>query len=118
MNNGNLDAKRDWGYAGDYVNAMWMMLQQDEPEDYVIGTGITHSVRELVETAFKVVDLNWKDYVVVDPKFIRPAEVTLLQGDPSKAREKLNWKPRVKFEKLISMMVHADIEKLERDNFK
>lgn len=95
---GNLDAKRDWGYAGDYVEAMWLMLQQDEPEDYVIATGETHSVRELVEIAFKHVGLEWEDYVVVDPKFVRPAEVDILLGDSTRAREKLKWQPRIKFE--------------------
>jgi len=111
---GNLDAKRDWGYAGDYVKAMWLMLQQETPDDYVISTGQTHSVRELVELAFKCVDIdNWEDYVKVDKRLYRPAEVHVLQGDSSKAREKLGWKPEVSFEELIKMMVEADIKRLE-----
>lgn len=109
---GNLDAKRDWGFAGDYVRAMWLMLQQDEPDDYVVATGETHSVQELVEVAFSAVDLNWQDYVVQDPKFIRPAEVDLLIGDPAKAKEKLGWVPEVSFEQLIHRMVQADLERL------
>lgn len=110
---GNLDAQRDWGYAGDYVEAMWHMLQQDEPDDYVIATGETHSVRELCEIAFEHVGLNWQDHVVVDERFYRPAEVDLLVGDASKARAKLGWKPTVNFESLIKMMVDADLEALE-----
>ena len=108
---GNLDAKRDWGFAGDFVEAMWLMVQQDEPEDYVISTDEAHSVKELVEVAFDYVGLNWKDYVVVDPKFVRPAEVDLLLGDSAKARNKLKWQPKVKFEELIRMMVDYDIER-------
>lgn len=108
---GNLDAKRDWGYAGDYVEAMWLMLQQDEPEDYVISTDETHSVEELVEIAFTHAGLEWRDYVVIDPKFVRPAEVDLLMGDSSKAREKLKWQPKVKFAELVKMMVDHDIER-------
>ena len=108
---GNLDAKRDWGFAGDFVEAMWLMLQQDEPEDYVISTDEAHSVKELVEVAFDHVGLNWKDYVVVDHKFVRPAEVDLLLGDSAKARNKLKWQPKVKFEELIRMMVDYDIER-------
>lgn len=113
---GNLDSKRDWGYAPDYVEAMWLMLQQDKPEDYVIGTGETHSIQELVETAFKVVGIdNWQDHVqsgnLAD---MRPAEVDLLVADPSKAKAKLNWKPKVNFEKLVQIMVEADLE-AERD---
>jgi GDPmannose 4,6-dehydratase len=111
---GNLDAKRDWGYAGDYVKAMWLMLQQDSPDDYVIATGSTHSVRELCEKAFSVCDLDWEDYVRVDPRFIRPAEVDLLVGDSSKAREQLGWRPEVDFDALIEMMVKADIEALKQ----
>jgi GDPmannose 4,6-dehydratase len=108
---GNLDAKRDWGYAGDYVKAMWMMLQQDEPDDYVIATGETHSIEELVERAFAEVGIdNWRDYVRQDPKFFRPAEVDLLIGDPSKAREQLGWKPEVSFPELVSMMVQNDLQ--------
>ncbi len=108
---GNLDAKRDWGFAGDFVEAMWLMIQQDEPEDYVISTDEAHSVKELVEVAFDHVGLNWKDYVVVDHKFVRPAEVDLLLGDSAKARNKLKWQPKVKFEELIRMMVDYDIER-------
>jgi len=108
---GNLDAKRDWGFAGDFVEAMWLMVQQDEPEDYVISTDEAHSVKELVEVAFNHVGLNWKDYVVVDHKFVRPAEVDLLLGDSAKARNKLKWQPKVKFEELIRMMVDYDIER-------
>jgi len=112
---GNLDAKRDWGFAGDYVKAMWLMLQQDEPEDYVIATSITHSVKDLVKIAFDHVNLNWEDYVVVDPKFVRPAEVDLLLGDSTKAVEKLGWKPEVDFKSLIKMMVDADLEKVKNN---
>ena len=108
---GNLDAKRDWGFAGDFVEAMWLMVQQDEPEDYVISTDEAHSVKELVEVAFDHAGLNWKDYVVVDHKFVRPAEVDLLLGDSAKARNKLKWLPKVKFEELIRMMVDYDIER-------
>ncbi|MCS6770813.1 MAG: GDP-mannose 4,6-dehydratase [Kiritimatiellae bacterium] len=111
---GNLDAKRDWGYAGDYVKAMWMMLQQPSPDDYVIATGESHSVREFLELAFGYVGLNWRDYVVIDPKFLRPAEVDFLLGDPSKARQKLGWKPEVSFEQLVRMMVDADLERIQR----
>ena len=111
---GNLDAKRDWGFAGDYVEAMWLMLQQDEPDDYVIATGKTHSVREFVELAFSEVGLNWEKHVVVDPKFVRPAEVELLIGDSSKAKRVLGWKPKVNFEELVKMMVMADVERLSR----
>ncbi len=111
---GNLDSKRDWGFAGDYVRAMWMMLQQDEPEDYVVGTGETHSVQELCEVAFSHVGLDWHDYVVQDPRFMRPAEVDLLVADPSKAHRKLGWRPNVSFEALIGMMVDADIALLKQ----
>lgn len=106
---GNLEAQRDWGYAGDYVEMMWMMLQQDGPDDYVIATGVTHSVEDLVRIAFGYVDLNWKDYVKIDPQFVRPAEIDLLVGDATKAREKLGWEPRVSFEELIRLMVDSDI---------
>ena len=106
---GNLDAKRDWGFAGDYVRAMWMMLQQDAPDDYVVATGETHSVREFLEIAFKHVGLQYEDYVVIDPEFIRPAEVELLLGNPKKAHEKLGWKPEVSFKQLVTMMVDADL---------
>jgi GDPmannose 4,6-dehydratase len=109
---GNLDARRDWGFAGDYVEAMWRMLQQPTPQDYVIGTGRTHSVRELVEAAFGHVGLDWQKYVVTDPRFIRPAEVDLLQADPSKARRDLGWSPKVGFKELVAMMVDADLERL------
>jgi GDPmannose 4,6-dehydratase len=109
---GNLEAKRDWGFAGDYVRAMWQMLQQESPDDYVVATGVTHSVRELVETAFGCVDLDWKKYVVQDPEMYRPAEVDLLVGDASKANRVLNWKPKVSFAELIRMMVEADLERL------
>jgi GDPmannose 4,6-dehydratase len=108
---GNLDAKRDWGFAGDYVEAMWLMLQQEEPDDYVIATGETHTVKELVEIAFQHVGLNYQDYVVQDPQFMRPAEVDILLGDPSKAKHKLGWKPKVPFEDLVKMMVDSDIAK-------
>jgi GDPmannose 4,6-dehydratase len=111
---GNLEAQRDWGYAGDYVEAMWLMLQQDEPDDYVIATGKTHSVRELCEVAFGRLGLDYRDYVVSDPKFYRPAEVDQLVGDASKARRVLGWEPRVSFEELIHMMVDADMEALQR----
>ena len=107
---GNLDAKRDWGYAEDYVKAMWLMLQQDEPQDYVIATGETHSVREFVQKAFDYVGLNWEDYVIVDEKFYRPSEIYELKGDSSKARSKLGWAPTVSFERLIEMMVDEDLK--------
>jgi len=113
---GNLDSKRDWGYAGDYVKAMWLMLQQDEPDDYVVGTGRTHSVRELCEVAFGYLDLDWRDHVVVDPKFLRPADVDFLVADATKARTKLGWEPAVTFEELIQMMVAADLEALKKEN--
>ncbi len=109
---GNLDARRDWGFAGDYVDAMWRMLQRPSPQDYVIGTGQTHSVRELVEAAFSHVGLDWQAHVVTDPKFMRPAEVDLLLADPTKARQELGWTPRVSFHELIAMMVDADLERL------
>jgi GDPmannose 4,6-dehydratase len=108
---GNLDARRDWGFAGDYVKAMWLMLQQDEPDDFVIGTGDTRSVRELCEVAFKYVGLDYRDYVVQDAKFLRPAEVDLLVADASKAQGKLRWKPEVTFHALVRMMVDADLER-------
>ncbi|MEK4438317.1 GDP-mannose 4,6-dehydratase [Paenibacillus sp. FSL K6-2862] len=108
---GNLDAKRDWGFAGDYVKAMWLMLQQDEADDYVISTGETHTIEELVEIAFSHVGLNWRDYVVVDQKFVRPAEVDLLLGDCTKAKEQLGWELEVGFEQLVKMMVDSDLEK-------
>lgn len=107
---GNLEAKRDWGYAGDYVYAMWLMLQQDEPDDYVIATNETHSVKEFIQLAFDYVGLNWEDYVVVDEQFYRPAEVKLLQGDYSKGKEKLKWEPKLRFEEIVKLMVDADMK--------
>jgi GDPmannose 4,6-dehydratase len=115
---GNLEAKRDWGYAGDYVKAMWLMLQQDEPEDYVIATGETHSVKEFVELAFSYVGLNWKDYVTVDKMFYRPAEIYELRGDYSKARIKLGWEPTTSFDELVKMMVDADMNTFGQQNRK
>ena len=112
---GNLDAKRDWGFAGDYVKAMWMMLQQARPDDYLVATGQTHSVRDLVQIAFAHVDLDWNKFVKVDRSFLRPAEVDLLVGDPSKARRELGWQPSVTFEQMIKMMVDADLERLTRE---
>jgi GDPmannose 4,6-dehydratase len=106
---GNLEAQRDWGFAGDYVEAMWLMLQQDEPDDYVIATNETHSVREFAESAFRNAGLDWEEYVVVDKKFFRPAEVHILRGDYSKGKEKLGWEPKVRFEELVKMMVDADL---------
>jgi GDPmannose 4,6-dehydratase len=111
---GNMEARRDWGYAGDYVRAMWLMLQQDKPDNYVIGSGTTHSVRELCEVAFGCLDLDWEKYVVVDPKFYRPAEVDLLVSDPSKARRVLGWEPIVSFQELVQMMVDTDLEALQK----
>ena len=107
---GNLDAQRDWGYAGDYVEAMWLMLQQDQPDDYVVATGETHSVRDFVEAAFNYVDLDWHDYVEVDPRYFRPADVEYLRGDPGKAKQKLGWEPQVSFSQLVEMMVEADLQ--------
>ena len=111
---GNLDSRRDWGYAGDYVRAMWMMLQRDEPEDFVVGTGETHSVREFCNIAFGYLDLDYKDYVVQDERFYRPAEVDLLVSDPARAETRLGWSRTVDFEGLIHMMVDSDLESLER----
>ncbi len=111
---GNLDAKRDWGYAPDYVESMWLMLQQDEPDDYVVATSKTHSVRDFVERAFEVVDMDWQKYVKVDKKFLRPIDVNFLQGDYSKAKEKLKWEPKVEFEELVELMVKGDLEKWEK----
>lgn len=113
---GNLQAKRDWGYAGDYVRAMWLMLQQSEPDDYVVGTGETHTVQEFCEIAFDQVGLDWEKYVVVDPKFYRPAEVDLLLSDPTKANTKLGWKPLVSFDQLVRMMVDEDLRILRQKN--
>jgi GDPmannose 4,6-dehydratase len=112
---GNLDAKRDWGFAGDYIEAMWLMLQQDEADDYVVATGETHSVREFCEKAFACVGLDWEKYVKIDPRYFRPAEVDLLLGDPAKAKQKLGWQPRVDFDGLVRMMVDADVESARRE---
>jgi len=111
---GNLKAQRDWGYAGDYVEAMWLMLQQKRPDDYVIATGVTHSVREFVELAFEYAGLNWKKYVIIDKKFYRPAEVNILKGDYNKAKRVLGWKPKVEFSDLVKMMVFSDMERVRR----
>lgn len=110
---GNMDAKRDWGFAGDYVEAMWLMLQQSEPDDFVVAMGETHSVQEFVELAFGHAGLDWKKYVVIDPKFMRPAEVDLLVGSPEKAKTKLGWKPKVSFPELVKMMVDADLKGIQ-----
>lgn len=112
---GNLDAKRDWGYAKDYVEAMWLMLQQDEPDDYVIATNETHSVREFVAETFGLLDLDWKAYVDYDERYERPSEVDLLIGDGAKARKKLNWEPKVKFKELVRIMVDADLELAKKE---
>lgn len=114
---GNLEAKRDWGFAGDYVLAMWLMLQQDKPEDFVIATNQTHSVGEFVELAFDHVGLDWKKFVVADKTFFRPAEVHLLKGDYSKAKRILSWKPKVRFQQLVKMMVDADLQRLRTNQF-
>ncbi len=113
---GNLDARRDWGFAGDYVKAMWLMLQNDEPRDYVIATGKTHSVRDFVEAAFAVVDMDWRDYVFQNPSLMRPADVDLLVGDASRARVDLGWTPDVDFDGLVEMMVKADLELVSREH--
>jgi GDPmannose 4,6-dehydratase len=115
---GNLDAKRDWGFAGDYVKAMWLMLQQDEPDDYVIATNETHSVKEFIEAAFTLAGLRWQDYVVVDEKFYRPAEVHLLQGDSTKAKRRLGWEPEIRFGRLIEMMTEADLQNIGKGSSK
>jgi GDPmannose 4,6-dehydratase len=112
---GNIDAKRDWGYAGDFVEAMWLMLQQDKPDDFVVATGETTSVRDMLKIAFDFVDLNYEDFLVIDPKFYRPAEVDVLLGDPSKAKEKLGWSTRTGLKELIEMMVEADLRRVERE---
>jgi GDPmannose 4,6-dehydratase len=109
---GNLEAKRDWGYAPDYVEVMWLMLQQDQPEDFVIATGESHSVREFVEEAFSYVDLDWREFVEIDPRYFRPTEVEFLLGDPGKARQRLGWQPRVTFKELVRIMVDADMQML------
>lgn len=110
---GNLDAKRDWGYAPDYVKAMWLMLQQDDPQDFVIATGQSHSVREFLEEAFSYADLDWKEYVEIDPRYFRPTEVELLLGDAGRAQKILGWEPEVGFKELVRLMVDADIKALE-----
>lgn len=112
---GNLDAQRDWGFAGDYVKAMWMMLQQDEADDYVVATGKSHSVREFVELSFKHVKLDWRKYVVIDKELYRPAEVNHLRGNPEKAMKKLGWKPAISFKELVTMMVDADLDRLRNE---
>ena len=112
---GNLDAKRDWGFAGDYVRAMWLMLQEEQPDDYVIATGETHSVQEFCQEAFGYVDLDWQQFVTQDPRFMLPAEVDLLVGDASKANAKLGWEPSVTFRDLVRIMVDADLEALQRN---
>jgi GDPmannose 4,6-dehydratase len=111
---GNMDAKRDWGFAADYVEAMWLMLQQDKADDYVIATGETHTVREFVEVAFSHVGLDWREHVVTDPAFVRPAEVDILMGDATKARKELKWEPKVKFKQLVEMMFDADLARIDR----
>ncbi len=113
---GNLDSKRDWGFAGDYVRGMWLILQQPEPEDFVLATGKTHSVRDLLEAAFDAAGLDWQKYVEIDPKLIRPAEVDSLCGNATKAHDKLGWKPRVSFEELIKMMVDADLDTIRKSD--
>jgi GDPmannose 4,6-dehydratase len=112
---GNLDAKRDWGFAGDYVEAMWLMLQQDQPDDYVVATGEAYSVREFLEETFSQLDLNWEEYVEIASRYFRPAEVDYLLGDSTKAREKLGWTPKVGFKELVSMMVAGDWELARRE---
>lgn len=112
---GNIDAKRDWGFAGDYVKAMWLMLQQDQADDYVIATGVTTTVREMCRIAFDYVGLSYEDYVVIDPKFYRPAEVDILLGDPTKAKNKMGWEPETSLEELIHMMVDADLQRVTRE---
>ncbi len=114
---GNLEAKRDWGFAGDYVRAMWLMLQQQKPADYVVATGETHSIRELLELAFSMLGLDYREFVEFDPKYTRPSEVDVLQGDPTRARESLGWKPEVNFRDLIKMMVESDLEQARRENY-
>jgi len=113
---GNLESRRDWGYAGDYVRAMWLMLQQDKPDDYVVGTGETHSVQDLCEAAFTALDLDWREYVVQDPRFMRPAEVDLLVADPSKARRVLGWEPDTSFRELVQQMVESDLALLKDEH--
>jgi GDPmannose 4,6-dehydratase len=112
---GNLEAKRDWGYAGDYIEAMWMMLQQEKPDDYIIATGETHSVKEFVREVFSYLEMNWKEYVEIDHRYFRPSEVDCLQGDASKAKKILKWEPKVTFKELAAMMVDADMEIAEKE---
>jgi GDPmannose 4,6-dehydratase len=112
---GNLHAKRDWGYAPDYIEAMWLMLQHDQPEDYVIATGETHSVKEFVEEAFGLLGLDWRKHIEMDPRYIRPTEVDLLLGDYSKAEKELQWKPKVGFKELVRIMVESDLELAKRE---
>ena len=112
---GNLDAERDWGFAGDYVEAMWLMLQQDEPGDYVVATGESHTVREFLDKVFSLLDLDWREYVEIDPRYFRPTEVHTLRGDASKARRVLKWEPRVSFDELVKMMVEHDLELARRE---
>tara|TARA_B100000029_G_scaffold278142_1_gene272491 strand:- start:7 stop:567 length:561 start_codon:yes stop_codon:yes gene_type:complete len=112
---GNLDAERDWGFAGDYVEAMWLMLQQDEPDDYVIATGETRSVKQFLECTFSMLDLNWEEYVEFDPRYLRPSEVNHLLGDASKAHKQLNWQPKVDFNGLVKMMVETDMALARRE---
>ncbi len=114
---GNLDAKRDWGFAGDYVEAMWLMLQQDKPDDYVIATGETWTVRQMLDEAFGHVELDWKKYVEIDPRYLRPTEVDVLIGDASKAKKQLGWTPKVKFKQLVQMMVEADLKLVQKELF-
>jgi GDPmannose 4,6-dehydratase len=109
---GNLDSKRDWGYAKDYVQAMWLMLQQEQPDDYVVATGETYQIREFLDIAFSYVNLDWQDYVAFDSRYLRPTEVDLLIGDPSKTKQKLGWQPSVTFEELVKLMVNADLAAL------
>jgi GDPmannose 4,6-dehydratase len=109
---GNLDSKRDWGYAKDYVRAMWLMLQQDQPDDYVVATGETYSIRQFLDVAFNHVNMKWQDYVEFDERYLRPAEVELLIGDPAKAKQQLGWEPSITFEQLVTLMVEADLKGL------
>ena len=112
---GNLDAKRDWGYAKEYVEMMWMMLQQDQPDDYVVATNETHSVKEFIQETFGLLDLEWEKYVKFDPRYNRPAEVELLIGDPAKAKRQLGWEPKVKFKELVKIMTEADLALAKRE---
>jgi GDPmannose 4,6-dehydratase len=112
---GNLEAKRDWGFAGDYVEAMWLMLQQDQPDDFVIATGETHSVREFAEMVFKKLNLDYKKYITIDKRYFRPTEVDELQGDSTKAKRVLGWQPKASFEKLVDMMIEADLDSAKKE---